>query len=441
MAIEGPLRELGIHDVFQLLDLSRKTGVLRVTSELRHNVGTISFEGGAIIFAEIRSNPHPLGALLLRTGKIGEADLERARDMQERQGDRRRLGEILVSLGALTPRELERQVRFQIEKVVFEVLSWREGYFSFSEGPPTELPTDAAVRIPTEALLMVGARRIDEWSRIEGRIPHLGVVPMLAPPQETGEGELDLLPPEWEMLAMINGVRDVRAIASELGRSDFEVAKILFGLESAGVIVLADPGTTKRERTTLAADLAELVARAEDALARRDLEEARGVAEHAAGVHPHDPAVHLLLGRIALASGRGADAVEELRRALRLDPLAVAAHPVLRDAHDLYARILADKHDYERAFDEWDMALRIAPDHVGALKGLAFLYFKVGDVQQAAAHLEAAQRAAPDDPGLAQALAMARGGGSGPGGAEAGAGRSDALSEPEPIAPAAQPLE
>ena len=32
MAIEGPLRELGIHDVFQLLDLSRKTGMLRVTS-------------------------------------------------------------------------------------------------------------------------------------------------------------------------------------------------------------------------------------------------------------------------------------------------------------------------------------------------------------------------------------------------------------------------
>ena len=35
MAIEGPLRELGIHDVFQLLDLSRKTGVLRVSSTLR----------------------------------------------------------------------------------------------------------------------------------------------------------------------------------------------------------------------------------------------------------------------------------------------------------------------------------------------------------------------------------------------------------------------
>ena len=92
MPIEGPLRELGIHDVFQLLDLSRKTGVLRVTSDLRHNAGTVYFEAGTIVFAEIRSNPHPLGALLLRTGKVSEADLEHARDMQTRQGDRLPVG-------------------------------------------------------------------------------------------------------------------------------------------------------------------------------------------------------------------------------------------------------------------------------------------------------------------------------------------------------------
>ena len=353
MAIEGPLRELGIHDVFQLLDLSRKTGTLRVTSELRHNAGTISFEDGAVISAEIRSNPHPLGALLLRTGKITEADLERARDMQQRQGDKRRLGEILVALGAMTPRELERQVHFQIEEVVFEVMSWREGYFSFTEGALGDVATEATVRIPTEALLMEGARRIDEWSRIESRIPHLGIVPMLAPPQEGGEGELDLLPPEWEMLAMIDGQRDVRGIAAELGRSDFDVAKTLFGLESAGVIALADPGTLPRERATLASDLAELVARAEDALERRDLEGARAAAEQAAGAHPHDATVHLLLGRIALTAGRGADAVEELRRALRLDPLAVAAHRVLG-----YALVATGR--FAEAVEQWDQWERLA---------------------------------------------------------------------------------
>src|SRR3989442_1042919 len=270
MAIEGPLRELGIHDVFQLLDLSRKTGTLRVTSELRHNEGKVYFDNGVVVSAEIRSNPHPLGALLLRTGKIPGADLERARDMQQRQGDKRRLGEILVSLGAITQREVERQVRFQIEEVVFEVMSWNEGYFSFNEGPISDVPTEISVRIPVEALLMEGARRIDEWSRIEGRIPHLGVVASRAPPPPGGGGGLDLLRREWEVLAPIDDRRDVRALATELGRSDFDVAKTLFGLESAGVIVLLDPGTAKRGRPSVAGEVAELVAKAEQALERRD---------------------------------------------------------------------------------------------------------------------------------------------------------------------------
>ena len=82
----------------------------------------------------------------------------------------------------------------------------------------------------------------------------------------------------------------------------------------------------------------------------------------------------------------------QLDQAHRVALTGLERNPHLADAHDLYARILADKHDYERAFDEWDMTLRIAPAHVGALKGLAFLYFKVGDVEQATAHLEAGRK-------------------------------------------------
>ncbi len=116
-----------------------------------------------------------------------------------------------------------------------------------------------------------------------------------------------------------------------------------------------------------------------------------------------DSLVFLRLGELLRHKG-------QLDAAHRVAVTGLERHPHLADAHDLYARILADKHDYERAFDEWDMTLRIAPTHVGALKGLAFLYFKVGDVEQAAAHLEAARRAAPDDSSIAQALALAQGG-------------------------------
>jgi uncharacterized protein DUF4388/tetratricopeptide repeat protein len=354
MAIEGPLKELGIHDVFQLLDLSRKTGALRVTSDLRHNAGVIHFQDGAVVYAEIRSNPHPLGGLLLRTGRITEGDLERARDMQQRGGDPRRLGEILVGIGAITARELERQLRFQIEEVVFEVMSWNEGFFSFTEGAQAAAPPeDATVRIPVEALLMEGARRIDEWSRIEDRIPHLGVVPTLAPTPVVAEGagasssagELDLLPPEWEVLALIDGVRDIRALGKELGRSEFDIAKTVFGLESAGVIMLVEPraagagaegggggtGASGRRRPGQGAvgEVEALIAHAEDALRAKDFEAARALASQAANLQPHDPTVHLLLGRIHVASGRPPAAVEELRRALRVDPLCAPAHRLL----------------------------------------------------------------------------------------------------------------
>ena len=100
----------------------------------------------------------------------------------------------------------------------------------------------------------------------------------------------------------------------------------------------------------------------------------------------------------------------QLDAALRVAVNGLERHPHLADAHDLYARVLTDKHDYEKAFDEWDMAVRIAPHHTGALKGLAFLYFKVGDLAQAESHLESARKVEPDDPSLDQAFEMIRGG-------------------------------
>ncbi|HKE11528.1 MAG TPA: DUF4388 domain-containing protein [Myxococcota bacterium] len=350
MPIEGPLKELGIHDVFQLLDLSRKTGSLRVTSELRHNSGTVYFENGSIIFAQIQSNPHPLGALLMRTGKITEADLERARDRQ-RKGDTRRVGEILVEMGAITNRELQRQVRFQVEEVVFEVMSWQEGYFSFSEGQDTAFPAEASVRIPTEALLMEGARRIDEWSRIEKRVPHVGVVPSFAGATDGQPGDLDLLPPEWEVLALIDGERDIRGVASELGRSEFDVAKTLFGLESAGVIAFGEKALAPGARRTSAVN--ELMAQVDAALKERDLEKARAAAEQAVALHAHDPGVHLLLGQVHLAAGRANDAVEELRRTVRLDPLLAPAHRVLGFA-------LVGIGRFAEGVEEWDRWERLA---------------------------------------------------------------------------------
>src|SRR6476659_3990438 len=239
MAIEGPLRELGIHDVFQLLDLSRKTGALRVTSDLRDDEGVVLFDGGRVIHASVRSHPTSIERILRQAGKVNDADLAVAIALEERPGEG--LGDRLVRAGVITQRELERQLRLAIESVVFELLSWQEGFFSFEERAVADVPLDARIRISTESLLMEGARRIDEWSRIADKVPSLSVVPTLAPVEDDRASVLDLLPHEWEVLMMIDGARDLRAIAGALGRSEFEIAKIAYGLVSTGVVDLRVP--------------------------------------------------------------------------------------------------------------------------------------------------------------------------------------------------------
>src|SRR3954462_11619776 len=127
MAIEGPLRELGIHDVFQLLDLRRKTGVLRVTSELREDEGLVTFDGGRVVQASIRSKAIPMEMALLQAGRGTEAELEKARVRQANAAPsngraNRDIVDVLVELGSITQKELERQLRLQIESVVFDLM-------------------------------------------------------------------------------------------------------------------------------------------------------------------------------------------------------------------------------------------------------------------------------------------------------------------------------
>ena len=106
----------------------------------------------------------------------------------------------------------------------------------------------------------------------------------------------------------------------------------------------------------------------------------------------------------------------------------LSRYPHLPDAHDLYARILADRHDYANAFDEWDTVLRIAPNHVGANKGIGFLYYRAGDRENAVRHLKLALAADQGDEGLRAAIERVGGGG-------------EVWDAAEPLSPSAEPAE
>src|SRR4051812_37079312 len=98
----------------------------------------------------------------------------------------------------------------------------------------------------------------------------------------------------------------------------------------------------------------------------------------------------------------------QLDLALRVAVRGLERHPHLADGHDLLARIAADRGELQRAFDEWDMVLRLSAGHAGALRGMGFVCFQQGRLDEAERYLDAATAANPADEGIAQALVTVR---------------------------------
>jgi predicted regulator of Ras-like GTPase activity (Roadblock/LC7/MglB family) len=116
-----------------------------------------------------------------------------------------------------------------------------------------------------------------------------------------------------------------------------------------------------------------------------------------------DPAsrVFVLLGEALRKQG-------QLDLALKVTVRGLERHPHFADAHDLLARIAVDRGEMERAFDEWDMVLRLTPGHLGALRGMGFVCFQQGRLAEAEQYLSAAVAAGDTDEGLALALSNVR---------------------------------
>ena len=350
MAIEGPLRELALSDVFQLLDLSRKTGTLTVSHDARLAPAVVKFDRGGVVGAELGDVHDRLGHLLLRAGKVTERHVEAARRVQA-QDPGKQLGTILVEEGVVSAQDVARQLRFQIQEAVFELMQWKDGYFRFEEGQPPQ-PGPVTVRVPTESLLMEAARRIDEWSTLESKIPTMEVVPSLVH-EPSDQAVLDLHPSEWEVLAEIDGNRTLKEIAGGLGRGDFDVAKIVWGLVSTGVVdILEDRPASASAAPAWERPLRDTLAEAELVLAGGQPEVARRMLDDLARAHPDRPEVLLALADAQRRVGRWGEAVLTLSRAASVDPLAPAVHYALGFA-------AANTGDLRRARDSWATYLRL----------------------------------------------------------------------------------
>ncbi|MEK6375390.1 MAG: DUF4388 domain-containing protein [Acidobacteriota bacterium] len=168
MALEGTLRDFSLADIFQLIGLQRKTGVL--TLRTKDDTVTVTFLDGKVVGADSLSHrlENRLGHVLIKSGLLTQDQLNRALEIQKET--LQRLGFILTHYGIISPDSLKHAIQLQILQIVYRLFRWKDGDYHFSQETTIEYDRDNVTPITAESILMEGARMIDEWPIIEKRV-------------------------------------------------------------------------------------------------------------------------------------------------------------------------------------------------------------------------------------------------------------------------------
>jgi hypothetical protein len=171
VALVGKLEDVPPGEILMILSDSEKTGKLNVTTGTQE--GMIVFRAGKIIYAASSSIRETFGSIALTLQIVSSRQLEQAVQLQYRSHEDKRLGEILVELGAMRQQDVERVLAHQVSQVVREIFEWKTGYFRFrnleieEEGDVEVDARDfiAGSPLDTRSVALDAARELDETTR------------------------------------------------------------------------------------------------------------------------------------------------------------------------------------------------------------------------------------------------------------------------------------
>lgn len=175
MAMKGRIGTIQLSDIFQMLAMSAESQTLTVRRADERKAFFFTQNGVTVYFFGGLQAVH-MGEILVNLGRVTEEQLQEAISKQDFSPPR--LGEILVHKGFATQEDINIAVRRQIEEELYELLSWDQGDFEVTDGPP---PADQIkdpenviqLTFDVTGVLMEAARRMDELEALARTVPSL----------------------------------------------------------------------------------------------------------------------------------------------------------------------------------------------------------------------------------------------------------------------------
>ncbi|MEO8478684.1 MAG: DUF4388 domain-containing protein [Gemmatimonadota bacterium] len=221
--MHGPLSEIGLIEVLQLLERGRRSGLLRVIGPTNGTPHMLRIRDGLLVAIEPDADDAELTKALIRRSEMvpGEStDLEPV-PVAHREAVRERLAR--QALGVM--------------------LHWDHGRFDFEAGPVPDGPLSWASDALVLDLVATESRRAElqealcEWRVIVERCP-ADTMPR--------ERLVSLEALDWRIVDAANGQRDVAALAAHLVEPIEEVGARVRALESAAILHLRQPDPDMR---------------------------------------------------------------------------------------------------------------------------------------------------------------------------------------------------
>ncbi|MGH7593818.1 MAG: DUF4388 domain-containing protein [Gemmatimonadales bacterium] len=287
--MHGPLSEIGLIEVLQLLERGRRSGLLSVTGGDPERRCIVQLSSGVIVALEPDAGDAATRAALLSRHLVSSA---------EAAGD-----------PGLLDRPLAIEMRSQLaSQLLAAMLHWRSGRFDFEAGGVDSGPLSMSPDSLVFALVLSETRRVE----LAATTAEFRAVPTFGATERIAAGDPpSLTPRDWRVLDLVDGTRDIAALATALDEPLEEVAACVQSLQAAAILDLSQP----------------------------------------------DPEP-LLVARAAIEAGRYEEAVRLLRARLEEDPAAAAAWRALG-----LAEVGAGR--FERAIDAWQSWRASDPEHAG----------------------------------------------------------------------------
>ncbi|GAB4529108.1 MAG: DUF4388 domain-containing protein [Anaerolineae bacterium] len=254
MPLQGNIRDFSTTQLFNLINLSGRTGTLTIfegipTGQKDANdndkmapgeeKAKIAFKAGKLVHAILTGQAGDLIAVLNKAGKLNDQQANTIRERAKGTTDKA-LALRLISANYVTQNDIVNSIQQYTLDVVYNLMTWRAGPFRFDDNM---LPDGERIMVPIdlENVIIEGARRMREVEELNQHIPNLDFALKFPDnPKEKFKG-IHLSVEEWRIVSFVNPKNTIRQIAKANNMSDVEIRRVVYGLEQAGLVEIIKP--------------------------------------------------------------------------------------------------------------------------------------------------------------------------------------------------------